>query len=126
MTKDRSSERGSATIKFVIIMAVLACVAYTGYLYIPVAYQAYLYKDLMQHYVDVAGAQGYKPAWAGEQLLKSEAEYQVPPDAIITPIARDQRIEVRVQFTKPIEFPGYTYMYEFDHTVKSTAFLSFK
>ena len=25
-----------------------------------------------------------------------------------------------------IEFPGYTYNYEFDHTVKSTAFLDFK
>jgi hypothetical protein len=126
MTKDRSGERGSSTVKFVIIMAILASVAYAGYLYIPVAYQAYLYKDLMQHYVDVAGAQGYKPSWAGDQLLKSEAEYQVPADAIITPLARDQRIEVRVQFTRPIEFPGYTYTYEFDHTVKSTAFLSFK
>jgi hypothetical protein len=25
-----------------------------------------------------------------------------------------------------IEFPGYPYNYEFDHTVKSTAFLTFK
>ena len=126
MNRDRSNERGSSRLKFIITMAVLACLAYGGYMYIPVAYQAYLFKDLMQHYVDVAGAQGYQPAWAGEQLLKSEAEYEVPSNAIITPTTRDSRIEVRVQFTRPIEFPGYTYMYEFDYTAKSTAFLSFK
>ncbi len=39
-------------------------------------------------------------------------------------VQRDNRLEVRVQFVRPIEFPGYTYNYEFDHTVKSTAFLA--
>ena len=126
MNKERSSERGNARLKFLIVMAVIGCLAYAGYLYIPVAYRAYLYRDLMQHYVDVAASQGYQPSWAGEQLLKSEAEYDVPANAVITPLARDNRIEVRVQFTRPIEFPGYTYLYEFDHTVRSTAFLSFK
>ena len=126
MNKEWTNERGSSRLKFVLVMAVLACTAYAGYLYIPVAYQAYLFKDLMQHYVDVAATQGYQPSWAAQQLLKSEAEYDVPPNAIITPANRDNRIEVRVQFSRPIEFPGYTYQYVFDHTVKSTAFLNFK
>jgi hypothetical protein len=126
MKKDRSNERGSSRLKFLIVMALIGCAAYAGYLYIPVAYQAYLYKDLMQHYVDVAAAQGYQASWAGEQLFKSEAEYEVPSNAMITPVAKDNRIEVRVQFTRPIEFPGYTYLYEFDHTARSTAFLTFK
>lgn len=107
-------------------MTVIVAVAYAGYLYVPVSFRAHTYKDLMQHYVDTAAAQGYQPSWAGEQLLKSAPEYGVPQNAIITPIRRDQRIEVRVQYVKPIEFPGYTYNYEFDHTVKSTAFLAFK
>ena len=122
----RSGERGSATLKFVIVMALMATTAYAGYLYVPVAYQAYMYKDLMQHYADVAASQGYQPSWAADQLVKSAGEYEVPPNAIITPAQRDNRIEVRVQFVRVIEFPGYTYNYEFDHTVKSTAFLSFK
>jgi hypothetical protein len=126
MKKERFNEQGSSRFQFLITMVVLACIGYAGYLYVPVAYQAYLYKDLMQHYADVAGSQGYQPSWAGQQLLKSEAEYEVPLNAIITPVARDNRIEVRVQFARPIEFPGYTYIYEFDHTVKSTAFLTFK
>jgi hypothetical protein len=126
MTKQRSGERGSANLKFVIVMAILVASAYAGYLYVPVAFQANAYQDLMQHYADVAAAQGYKPAWAGEQLAKSAPEYDVPTNAIITPSHRDNRIHVRVQFIRVIEFPGYAYHYEFDETVKSTAFLSFK
>jgi hypothetical protein len=122
----RRSERGSANLKFVIVMAILGAAAYAAYLYIPVAFNANAYKDLMQHYADVAATQGYPPSWAGEQLRKTGPEYNVPPNAIITPAQRDNRIEVRVQFVCPIEFPGYAYNYEFDHTVKSTAFLAFK
>ena len=122
----RSGERGSATLKFVIVMAIMCSVAYAGYLYVPVAYRANTFKDLMQHYADVAVAQGYAPSWAEEQLRKSAPEYEVPLNALITSAQRDNRVEVRVQFVRVIEFPGYTYNYEFDHTVKSTAFLAFK
>ncbi|HEU4510141.1 MAG TPA: hypothetical protein VFR78_18045 [Pyrinomonadaceae bacterium] len=126
MKRQRSGERGSANLKFVIVMAILGACAYAGYLYVPVAFNANAYKDLMQHYADVAAAQGYQPSWTAEQLAKSAPEYSVPANAIITPVRRDNRIEVRVQFIRVIEFPGYTYHYEFDETVKSTAFLSFK
>jgi hypothetical protein len=126
MQTQRSTERGSASLKFLVVMLVFGACAYAGYIYVPVAYQAHNFKDLMQHYVDVASAEGKPPAWAGEQLMKNFGEYEVPADALITPVKRDNRIEVRVQFTKPIEFPGFTYNYEFDHTATSTAFLDFK
>jgi hypothetical protein len=122
----RTTERGSARLKFILVMAVIGVVAYMGYKYLPVAYQAYLFKDLMQHDVDVASSQGYPVSWVKDQLVKSAPEYGVPADAVITPAQRDNRIEVTVQFVRPIEFPGYTYQYNFDHTVKSTAFLTFK
>jgi hypothetical protein len=122
----RSSERGSANLKFLIVIILIIGSAYAGYMYVPVAYRAHSYKDLMQHYADVAGATGYTPAWAGEQLVRNAPEYGVPPNAVITPILRDSRVEIRVQYVHPIEFPGYTYNYEFDYTVKSTAFLAFK
>jgi len=122
----KSSERGSARLKFLLFLAVVGSIAYAGYLYVPVAYQAYLFKDLMQHNVDVASAQGYPPTWVGEQLVKSFPEYNVPTDALVTPATRDNRVEVRVQFSRAIEFPGYTYQYEFDHTARSIPFLTFK
>ena len=126
MQMQRSGERGSASLKFLIVMAILGVCAYSGYLYIPVAYQANVFKDLMQHQVDVASTQGYKPQWAAEQLMKNAPEYEIPADAVYTPMQRENKIEVRVQYVRPIEFPGYTYNYEFDYTAKSTAFLNFK
>lgn len=121
-----SSERGNARLKFIIVIAILAIVSYAGYLYIPVAYNAYLFKDLMQQKVDAAMALGHPPAWLKDQLVKSAPEYDVPADAVILPTQRNNRTEVTVQFTRPIEFPGYTYNYNFDHTATSTDFFSTK
>ena len=126
MQIERSGERGSTSLKFVIVMAILGACAYAGYLYVPLAYHATVFKDLMQHQVDVASAQGYKPQWVAEQLMKNAAEYDIPADAVYTPVQRDSRLEIRVQYVRAIEFPGYTYNYEFDHTAKSTAFRTFK
>jgi len=122
----RSSERGGARLKFIIVVAIIGAVAYAGYQFIPIAYQAYQIKDLMQHDVDTAVALGRPTSWIKEQLVKSSPEYGIPADAIITPTQQDNRMEVRVQYTQPIEFPGYVYNYEFDHTVKSATFLSIK
>lgn len=125
-TSAKRGEGGSARLKFIIVIGIIAVLAYVAYLFIPITYQAYLFKDLMQHNVDVAVTQGYDPAWVKNQLSKSAPEYDVPADATITPVQRDNRMEVRVVFTKPVIFPGYTYNYDFDHTAKSTAFLTFK
>ena len=125
-TVARTAERGSARLKFLVVIAVIGIVAYTAYKYVPVAYDAYMLKDVMQHNVDVAVTQGYPASWIKEQLTKAGKEYGVPPNAVIEPTQREQRMEVRVQFVRPIEFPGFTYQYNFDQTVRSTAFLTFK
>ena len=75
---------------------------------------------------EMAATQGYDVAWVTDQLKKGGRDYHVPEDAVISPTSKDNRIEVRVQFKRPISFPGYTYNYEFDHTAKSTAFLTTK
>ena len=121
-----SNERGGARLKFIIAIAVVATLAYAGYLYVPVAIDAYYFKDVMQNRVDLAATQGYEASWITDQLNKSKAEYHVPPEAVITPVRNDLRMEVRVQFTRPISFPGFTYNYVFDHTAKSTTFLTIK
>jgi hypothetical protein len=126
MDMRRSNERGSARLNFLLVILVVASVGYAGYLYIPVAYDAYLFKDLMQHDADVAASNGYQPVWVSDQLKKSLAEYNIPANAVISSVAKDGRIEVRVQYSRVVPFPGYPYVYEFDDTVKSTAFLVFK
>jgi hypothetical protein len=121
-----SSERGGARLKFIIAITVFAVVVYVGYLYIPIAVDAYYFKDAMQNKVNAAAIQGYETNWVKDQLEKSRAEFNVPPEAIITPGRQDNQMQVRVQFTRPISFPGYTYNYEFDYTAKSTSFLTIK
>jgi hypothetical protein len=124
MQTGKSTERGSANLKFLIVMTIIVAAAYAGYLYVPVAYSAHTFKELMQHYVDVASAEGKPPAWVAEQLVKTFNEYNVPPDAEVSPALRENRIEIRVHFVRPVEFPGYTYNYEFDHTAQSTSFFN--
>jgi hypothetical protein len=118
----RRSETGSARLKFLVVIVILGSLAYAGYLYIPVAYNAYLFKDVMQQKVNAAVALGHPPNWVKEQLVKSAPDYMIPSDVEITPTLQGQRMEVRAHFTRPIEFPGLTYNYTFDHTAKSTEF----
>lgn len=120
------NERGGARLKFIIALAVFAVVLYAGYVYVPVAYEAYQLKDVMQNKVDVAVTQGYESGWVKDQLIKLGPDYHVPPNAVITPAQHDNRVEVRVQFSRPISFAGISYNYDFDHTAKSTAFLTIK
>ena len=118
------NEQGGARLKLVVFIIIFAAIIYAGYLYIPVAVDAYYFKDVMQNMVNQAEAQGKDPAWLKDQLVKSEPDYHVPSDAVITINQPEKRLEVRVQFKRPISLPGYTYNYEFDNTVQSTTFLT--
>jgi hypothetical protein len=120
------SERGGARLKFLIVMTIIVVGAYCAYQFIPIGYQSYQLKDLMQNKVDTAATTGKPASWVQEQLVKSSQDYGIPSNAIITPLQEDNRVQVRVQFTQPVEFPGFVYNYEFDHTAKSSTFLSVK
>ena len=120
------SERGGAQLKLIIFAAVILAVGYAGYMYIPVAVDAYYFKDAMQNKVNLAAAQGYDTAWLAEQVSKSRGEFHVPDDAVITPSQNEGRMQCRVQFSRPISFPGFTYNYDFDYTAQSTSFLTVK
>ncbi|MBA3765925.1 MAG: hypothetical protein H0W99_02840 [Acidobacteria bacterium] len=116
----RRSERGGTRLKFLIVVILLAAVAYTGYQFIPIAYQAYLFKDLMQQKVDRAAAMGQPADLVVTELKASARQYDVPPNAEVKAGARDGRLEARVRFTRPVPLIFYTYLYEFDNTVKSS------
>ena len=117
------SEHGGARLKLIIFLAVVVIVGYAAYMYIPVALDAYYFKDAMQNKVNLAAAQGYDTAWVADQISKTKAEHNVPDNATITPAQKEGRVEVRVQFTRPIATPFFTYNYDFDYTAQSTTFL---
>jgi hypothetical protein len=122
----RRSERGGARLKFIIVAAIIGIVAYLCYMCIPVFYQAYQIKDLMKHEVDTAAALAKPPTWVVEQVMRQGPDYGLPKNAVVTPAVQEGRIELRVQYRQPIEFPGYVYDYEFDYTAKSSGFLTVK
>ena len=121
-----NNELGGARLNLIILLVVFAVIIYAGYLYVPVAIDAYYFKDSMQNKVNLAAAQGYDTAWVADQVSKSKAEFHVPDDAVITPAQNEGRMQVRVQFARPISFPGFTYSYNFDYTAQSTSFLTVK
>jgi len=122
--KNIHGEQGGARLKLVVFIIVFGAIIYAGYLYVPVAVDAYYFKDVMQNMVNQAVAESNSTSWVRDQLVKSERDYHVPPEAVITPSVEEKRISVRVQFTRPISFPLYTYNYDFDYTVQSTTFLT--
>ena len=122
--KNLRNENGGARLKLIVFIVIFAAIIYAGYLYIPVAVDAYYYKDIMQNLVNQAAAQGSNADWLRDQLAKNGPDYHVPSNAAITAGVQDKRVTVRVQFTRPISTPVYTYNYEFDHTAQSTTFLT--
>jgi hypothetical protein len=118
------NEQGGARLNFIIALVIFVVAGYAAYNYIPVAVDAYYFKDAMQNKVNLAAAQGKDAAWLADQVSRSRVDYHVPEDAVISPAEAEGRMQVRVQFTRPIPFPGFTYNYNFDYTAQSTSFLS--
>ncbi|HEY9401149.1 MAG TPA: hypothetical protein VIQ24_00550 [Pyrinomonadaceae bacterium] len=120
----RKFERGSSRLNFLIAMAVIAAVAYAGYQYVPVAYQASQLKVFMQDTVDNAVITGKDARWTEDQLRRSLETYGVPSDAVVTVANRESRIEAHVEYTTLVPLLVTTYEYKFDHTTRSNNLLS--
>jgi hypothetical protein len=119
-----TTERGSARLNFLILMVVIAAVAYAGYQYVPVAYQASQLKVFMQDTVNNAVVTDKNAVWAEDQLRRNLTSYGVPADAHITVANRESRIEAHIEYSIPVPLLITTYEYKFDHTARSTNLLS--
>jgi hypothetical protein len=118
---ERRGERGEARLKFIVVVAVLALAAYSGYQYIPVAIQAYQYKDIMQQTVNTAAMQPQTSDGLKRLLTERALEYGAPPPpaTLVEVTQQDGRWQAHVQYKRQVMLPFYTYPFVFDHTVKS-------
>jgi hypothetical protein len=125
----KEMERGAARLKFIIVLAVVALIGYMGFQYVPVAYQSYSFKKYMDENADKAAAltlpSEEKGPWIENQIRSGAKDYGVPPDAKITRSFLNNQLVVTVTFTRPVNLlPGFTYQYNFEHTAKSSTFLT--
>lgn len=120
----RRGEHGGARLNFIVVIAIIALAVYSAYNYVPVAYNSYLYKDLMQETVNKAA---YPPIknneWVAQQLRDAAKEYDLPEDTKVNVQNENGRIVARVTWTRSIQLPGYVYDYDFDHSVRSSGFI---
>ncbi len=121
----RTGERGGARLNFLILIVIIGLLAYAAYNFVPVAYQASLYKVYMQ---DIVNKAAYPPGqtrdWVEAQLRAGSREYDVPPDADISVVVMNGQLEARVRWVRPIQMPGFVYQYKFDHTARSSSFVN--
>jgi hypothetical protein len=78
----------------------------------------------MQDTVDNAVITGKDVRWTEEQLRRNLAAYGVPADARVTVANREARIEARVEYAVIVPLLVTTYEYKFDHTTRSSNYLS--
>ena len=120
--RHRHGERGEGRLKFLVVLAILAVVAYSAYQYVPVAVQSYQLKDVMQQTVNTAALQSQTTVDSLKKTLTERAlEYGAPPQPApqVFVTQQDGRWQARIQYTRQIPLPFYIYQYDFDHTVKS-------
>jgi hypothetical protein len=120
----RTTEHGGSRFAFLATVAIIAAVAYAGYQYVPVAYQASQLKVSMQDTVDKAVVTDKNAAWAEDQIRRSLPIYGAPPTALVTVGNREARLEAHVEYIVPVPLLVTTYEYKFDHTARSANLLT--
>ncbi|HBE81237.1 MAG: hypothetical protein JNK51_01460 [Blastocatellia bacterium] len=125
----KSSEQGSAGVKFLIIFVIIALVGHAGYNYIPVAYEGASFKQEMDTAVvkGLATSGSLKPLEVVQASIQRAAhDYNVPPDAFVEVKASGTVITARVAYTKSVNllpFGIYKYTYNFDHNASPQGYL---
>lgn len=126
---NRVNERGSAGVKFLIVLVFILLVANAGYNYIPVAYQG----EAMKSDMETAVLQGM--ALPGnvdpvknvkERLEKAISANEVPSDALVEVKKVGPGVNAHVNYTIPVSilpFGIYKYTYVFDHTATPSGLL---
>lgn len=132
MHKDyRTGERGGASVKLLVVLAILFLAGRAGYVYVPVAYQGENFKQEMQAAVIQGVALpviGKTPIDAVRDRLKSAARlYDLPSDTVVDVKQINNIVQARVHYVQKVEvlpFGLYTRDYEFNHVATPTGFLT--
>lgn len=129
MNSQNRNERGSAGVKLLACLAVIALVAHAAINYIPVAYSAESIKSDMQTAVLQGLALPGKLSPVDNvktRIQQSASRNDAPKDVFIDVQQKGMSLTARVVYNKQVSilpFGVWTYNYKFDHTATPTGFL---
>ncbi len=129
LNSSRTPERGSSTIKFLLVFLALGLAANAGFNYVPVAYQGASFKQEMDTaVVKGLGASGrIKPMEAvTASIRRASSDHDIPEDAFVEIKPVNGVVEVRVAYSRQINmlpFGLYKYSYDFDYVAQPTGYL---
>lgn len=115
------AQRGEGQIGCIIGLIILIACGYIAYKMIPVKVRA---ADLRQEITDIARSAGvYKEPEIRKRILAKAEELNLPLESENLTIERKpDRVYVEAVYVVPVEFPGYTYQWEFKHIADNPVF----
>ena len=128
-TNERSSERGGAAVKFLLIFLVLALAGNAGWNYVPVAYEGASFRQEMDTaVVKGLGASGrIQPLEVvTASITRARKDYNLPEDAYIEVKPVNGVVEAHVVYSREVSmlpFGLYKYQYNFDHHARPVGYL---
>lgn len=130
VVETRSSERGGAGVKLLLVFLVLFLIGNAGYQFIPVAYAGESLKQDMQTAVvqGLAAPGKVSPVDLVKKKIQSSIQSNnIPPEAFVEVKAANNSIQAHVAYTQDVPilpFGLYNYHYEFDHVATPSGFLT--
>ena len=121
MTRD-SRQRGEGRIGCLFWAVVLAIVVLVGIKMVPIKYASAQFFDYMDEQAKFA--QRMKPDDMKKSILRKARELDIPikpKDLNVT--KRGDRIKINAYYVVPVEFPGYTYVWEFREEIDEPIFI---
>jgi len=122
MSRFRRNQAGEGQLGCVIGLIILIAAGFTAYKMIPVKVKA---AELRQEIVDEAKSAGLRnDKEIRANIMNKAQELGLPLEDKNLLIARTGNASIRVEanYVVPVEFPGYTYMWEFEHKAQNPIF----
>lgn len=120
--KDQIRQRGEGRAGCVFWVFVLVVAALIGVKVVPVKYASSQFYDFMDEQAKFA--QMAKPDRMKRTILRKANELGLPvTPKNLTVERRGGRIKIHATYTVPVQFPGYTYYWNFDELIDEPIFI---
>jgi hypothetical protein len=122
MSSERRGERGEGRVGTLIGLTILALTIYLGYKVIPVMVNAYAFRDYIEQETRFAALRN-RDEEVVKRVLRKAQELELPVTNKGIRVNRtQQRFDISVKYTIPIETPVYVYNWDFDERFSAPLF----